>query len=126
MNKSKKNMINVAVVFVLLVLISIRLFISDENCNWISAINFSGILMAWANIHIDLYNELNNYEKIHFFTGISYFIIAILVIITILVLFGIISFTIRINDIITLITLLISLPCELHKKVLGSLIKRRS
>lgn len=119
-------MLNVAIVFVLLVLVCIRFFISDENCNWISAINFSGILMAWANIHIDLYTELNNCEKIHFFTGISYSIIAILVVITILVLFGIISFSIRTNDIITLITLLISLPCELHKKILGRFIKRRS
>ncbi len=82
--------------------------------------------MAWCNIHIDVYTTLKSSEKIHFFTGISYFIIAILVVVTVLVLLEIITFSVRTNDIITLITLLISLPCELHEKAIGHLIKRRS
>lgn len=82
--------------------------------------------MAWITIHIELYNELKSCEKIHFFTGISYTIIAVMITITILLLCNAIEFSIKTNDIITLITLLISLPGELHKKILGSLIKGRS
>lgn len=126
MNKAKKNTINIVVLFILLVLIVVRVFISDKNCNWISAINFSGVLMAWCNIHFDVYSEFNSYEKIHFFTGVSCTVIVVLAIITVLVLLEIIDFSIKTNDIITLITLLISLPCELHKKIIGSIIKRGS
>lgn len=126
MNKSKKNIFNISVIFILIVLIFIRSFVPNEISNWISAINFAGVIMAWANIHIDLYSELNSYEKIHLFTGISYSIIAILTIITILLFFGFLSLSLRTNDIITLIILLISLPSELYKKIIGNLIKKRS
>lgn len=124
MNTAKKNIINVAVIFILFSSIIVRLFLSDDNNTWINVINFIGIIMAWLNLHFDIYNEYHGYKKFNFFTGISAIVVIIMSVIAVLIFFNIILVTSKFDDIITLLTLLISLPSEFYKKLIGTSIEK--
>lgn len=123
MQKSKKLIRDIVVAAVLITLIFARVILSEENCLWINAINFAGIIMACVSLYVDIFNECRKLEKINLFTGVCVCILAILVVVEVLVFLNIIKFSTRWNDVITLLVLLISLPSKLYTKVFAKILK---
>ena len=119
-NKIIKDIVVFAVVFTLMI---VRIFTPHENCLWINAINFAGVIIACIALYIDVFNECKGVEKINLFTGISVCILVVLVIIEVLVVINIIEFSVLWNDLITLFILLISLPTKLYTRIFSNLLK---
>ena len=119
---NKSNIYNILKIVILFTLIVVRLFSSNIN-NLINAINFASIIVACFSLYCDTYYECRQHKKIHMFTGIFIFVFCILTIIEVLIAIGIISVSSMWNDIITLCTLLISLPAKLYKRILTELLK---
>ena len=123
MQESKKNIKDIFVALILLTLIIVRVFVAGESCLWINAINFAGVIMACITLYIDTYNECKKLEKINLFTGICVCIFGVLIIMEVLVILNIIRFSTLVNDVITLLALLISLPSKLYTKVFLNILK---
>ena len=120
--KNKSNIYNIVTVAILITIIIVRLFLTDID-NWINAINFAGIIIACFSLYCDTFQECKNYKKINMFTGISILVFCVFVIIEVLIVIEIISVSNLGNDVITLCTLLLSLPANLYKKILAELLK---
>lgn len=123
MQKSKKIIRDIVVGVAVLTLIFVRIIVPQENCLWINAINFAGIIMACISLYIDIFNECKNLEKINLFTGICVCIFVVLIILEILVVLNIIKFSTLWNDLITLFVLLISLPSRLYTQIFAKILK---
>lgn len=124
MQSKKTNMFDIIIFFSIVTLIIVRLFMPLENNTWIDAINFSGIIMAFSSLHNNILREFSGYEKTSIVLGIFVCVIVVLSIIEMLIIVGLLVFTPAVNDIITLITLLISLPTKMYMKFVESFVKK--
>lgn len=107
----KKNIDSIIIIVVLLILIGIR--IADcGNSAWISFVNFLGLPMALYG----LLKQLHNSTK--FCRGIVSLILIALIGFSVFLLTGVIVLTSQINDIILLVTLLITLPSNYYSFLL--------
>lgn len=122
MTENKKNIYDILIIAVLITLVIIRLFLRKNDCSWINAINFGGIIIAYASLYFEIFSACKKLEKINYYTGISVFILIVLVVIEVLVAFNIIKISSLGNDVITLITLLISLPAKFYKKLIAHML----
>ena len=118
----KRNICDILIIVVLLTLIIIRIVLHDKECSWINAINFAGIIIAYASLFIEIYSENKTLEKINFFVGISVLILIALAVVEVFVILNMIKISTLGNDLITLITLLISLPVKFQKKIIVSIL----
>ena len=123
MQESKKIVRDIIIAVSLLTLILARIFVSEENCLWINAINFAGIIMAFISLYVDVFNACKKMPKINFFTGICACVLVVLIIIEVLVVLNIIRFSTLCNDLISLIVLLISLPSKLYISIFSEILK---
>lgn len=123
MEALKNNISNIVIMVFLLVFVFVRMFDNEESVPLVNAINFAGIMMAVISLMFEVYTECKDDEKIKFFIGLSIVIIIALLVVTTLILLSIISPSNKANDIITLVTLLISLPYKFHKKIICKILK---
>lgn len=122
-NENKIVIRDIFCVGAIIALIVIRFTVSENNCLWINAINFSGIIIACLSLYFYIFNECKGLRKINLFTGVSICILVVLVIVEILVILNLIKFSNLWNDIITLVVLLISLPGVLYKRIFIKILK---
>ena len=118
----KRNICDILIIVVLLTLIIIRIVLHDKECSWINAINFAGIIIAYASLFIEIYSENKTLEKRKFFVGISVLLLIALAVVEVFVILNMIKISTLGNDLITLITLLISLPVKFQKKIIVSIL----
>ena len=123
MNENKIVIKDIFCVGAIITLIAVRFLVSEDNCLWINAINFSGIIMACLSLYFYIFKECKELKKINLFTGVSVCILAVLVIVEILVILNLIKFSNLWNDVITLVVLLISLPEVLYKRIFIKILK---
>lgn len=122
MVKLERNTRTVAIITVLIVLIIVRLLTTDTGgTKWIELINIAGLLIAIFALLNDVYLECKEYEKTPLVIGTIFFMLIIVCIIGTL---GTLIFTRtitpsqRANDIIMLITLLVSLPSHFYVRLI--------
>jgi hypothetical protein len=108
----------------LLFLTMCRAMLPEDQSNWISAVNFSGILLAAMDLYIIVYRKYGNkYDKFNIIVGVAMVVGAILIVVQGLVILNIIKFGRRADDIISLLTIAMSLPNNLYCTWIGNYIK---
>ena len=123
MEKAKKNISDISITIVLFLLIIIRICQPEKNHEWINSINFAGLIIACLTLYFDIFQESHKLKKISLFVGIFICILSVLIISEVLLVLDIIKLSPVANDTITLITLLISLPSQLHKRIISNIFK---
>lgn len=121
--RTKVKILGTIEVVVLLVLIIVRLFISSDENIWISTLNYVGLMLAYVSLYFEVRADCLNYKKFDFVTGIFVISIIPLTILAGVIATGLITLSTKSNDIILLITLLISLPMQLYKSIILNAIK---
>ena len=99
----------------LLVLIIIRIAVgaSAQTMQWISMVNFAGLILAVVNLYGQVYKECNKEIRGGFFLVFVVLVVALLLMLT-----NVWKPSSMINDIVLLITLLISLTSRLYCSIL--------
>lgn len=123
MEISRNKIFSIAVIVLLLTMIFVRCFFGEENCTWITGINFFGIIVACLSFYFETYICCKKCNKIHLFSGMFACVLIILVILEVFIVFGLVKVSELANDIITLVTLLISLPTRFYIKLLSNILK---
>lgn len=100
---------------ILILLIFIRAVIKDENLLWINVVNYTGFLIALWSLFQNLKGVCNNDIKQNYVTGVFVISMILAIIPGVLILTGIIEVTAKINDIILLATLLLTLPIPYYQ-----------
>lgn len=119
MVKLERNTRTVAIITVLIVLIIVRLLTTDTGgTKWIELINIAGLLIAIFALLNDVYLEYKEYEKTPLVIGTIFFMLIIVCIIGTLIFTRTITPSQRANDIIMLITLLVSLPSHFYVRLI--------
>lgn len=119
MVKLERNTRTVAIITVLIVLIIVRLLTTDTGgTKWIELINIAGLLIAIFALLNDVYLECKEYEKTPLVIGTIFFMLIIVCIIGTLIFTRTITPSQRANDIIMLITLLVSLPSHFYVRLI--------
>lgn len=119
MVKLERNTRTVAIITVLIVLIIVRLLTTDTGgTKWIELINIAGLLIAIFALLNDVYLECKGYEKTPLVIGTIFFMLIIACIIGTLIFTRTITPSQRANDIIMLITLLVSLPSHFYVRLI--------
>lgn len=104
------------VFFCLLTLIVVRIVITSVT--WMGIVSYIGLVIAIWDFYKDIEDEFIFYAKFYTVRGVFILLFIVLMILGILMIISIISIDDRIVDVLTLLTLLISLP----KKFLCSII----
>ena len=119
MVKLERNTRTVAIITVLIVLIIVRLLTTDTGgTKWIELINIAGLLIAIFALLNVVYLEFKEYEKTPLVIGTIFFMLIIVCIIGTLIFTRTITPSQRANDIIMLITLLVSLPSHFYVRLI--------
>lgn len=116
--KIKQNLLYICLIAAIITLLFCRLFTNAVNQAAIQTINFLGLIMSLVTLYIELYAQYKNKPKFVSFTGLFVVLTFILIVILVLVMFSIIVFNDKWNDIITFLTLLITLPARFYVTVI--------
>jgi membrane-associated HD superfamily phosphohydrolase len=102
-------------VFVVLFLLLIgRIVVSDEQSKWIQGIGFIGVVVALVDLYANTYKQNHQKDKFKVIIGLAVIIATLLMIIAVGMIMNIIVLQSRGNDVLTILSLLISLPSELY------------
>lgn len=121
--KLNTNICSCAIVLILIALICVRLVTPNEENTWINIINYIGFLIAFFSLFFNSCTEYRKCRKVRVLAGTFVLILIPLVIVGVLIFTNIIVPDSRINDVIMLVTLLISLPAQFHIKLIGHYMK---
>ncbi len=121
--KGRNRIGDIIILAVLTTLLVLRMHKGDESPTWISFINLSGLITSYFTLFTNIYITNGNKKCINSFTGVGVVILVGSVIYATIVLANSISFTSTVNDIITLFTLIMSLPNQLWVDLANKLLK---
>lgn len=110
----KKRITSYLSIIVLLILILIRPFLSDDQQIWIDVVNCLGLFCASFLLGLKILEKIKDKEKKKVFIGIFVLALTSLIIIICLVFTGAITVSTKAADEIMLITLLLSLPTDVY------------
>lgn len=110
------------VAFVLFLLIIFRLLFKIDNY-WIQVINLIGLLLAMFDVFVNVKRIYQKRKKFNLFTGFYFTIILTIIVLIVSVIFHYFNINEKWSDLITLITIFISLPEPLHIKMIGKILK---
>lgn len=108
---------------VIAVLIIIRVCIGPETQEWVNVVNYSGLFVAFWALFIRLRSVFSGKKQANFITGLFMILIGIVLFGGVLFFTEIIPFSAKTNDIILLLTLLVSLPIRLYEHFFVSILK---
>lgn len=108
-----KNIKELCILVFFTTVIFIRFNISDNNVAWLSIVNFTGLLVSMIDLVYSLYHRNENSRKIKSFIIFSTTVLAILMIPLALIATQYITVTPKVNDLFTLLALLITLSKQL-------------
>lgn len=109
--------------FVITVLIIIRICIGPETQWWINVVNYCGLLVAHWALFIRLRSVFRGKKQANYIIGFFVVLLGGVLLFGVLFFTGIIPFSTKANDIILLLTLLISLPMQLYEHIFVSILK---
>ncbi len=109
--------------FVILILIAVRVFVNSEKQEWINIVNYIGLLTALWALYIRLHSVFRGKKQVNFITGLFALIACLALLFGALYFTGVIPFSPKTNDIILLLTLLVSLPMQLYEHFFISILK---
>lgn len=118
----KKKAINIFAFFFLITAFVIRMFISNERSTWIEIINLAGLFLAVLNLYSMCYLKTDKFKIV---TGIFALILLLMAIGGVLMVADVWKLDARQNDLLTILTLLISLPSDLYVLWIKKAIIRR-
>lgn len=110
----KKRIASYLSIILLLILIGIRLFLTDDQQLWIDVVNCLGLLCASILLGLKIQERIKDKEKKKVFIGLFVLVLTSLLIIICLVFTGAITLSAKAADVIMLITLLLSLPTDVY------------
>ena len=119
MTKFWKRLSSWGIVVAILVLIFARSTATEESVNWINTVNYLGLLVAVVALFADAYAEYCDCKKACVLIGIFVLLLVPFVVGGVLIFTNIFKPTTKVNDIIMLVTLLISLPARFYVEILG-------
>lgn len=108
---------------VILALIVVRICIGSETQGWINIVNYSGLLVALWALFIRLRSIFSGKKQADFITGLFVIMLCIAFLLGVLFFTETIPCSTKTNDIILLLTLLISLPMQLYEHFFVSILK---
>lgn len=123
MERTKQKIMEIVEIVLLLTLIGVRLVIESDDNTWISLLNYIGLLIAYVSLYLDISADCAKNKKFNAVTGWFVVLLGVLVFIGALILSEIIVLNTKMNDIILLVTLLVSLPTRLYKSIIVELTK---
>ena len=109
--------------FVIIVLLVVRICVGSEMQWWINIVNYSGLLVALWALFIRLRSIFDGKKQAVFITGLFMAFLCIALLVGILLFTETIPFSTKTNDIILLLTLLISLPMQLYEHFFVRILK---
>lgn len=102
-------------IFVVLFLLLVgRNVIPDEQSKWIQGIGFIGVVVALVDLYSNTYKQNHQKDKFKVITGLAIIVATLLMIIAVGMVMNKIVLRSRGNDVLTILSLLISLPSELY------------
>lgn len=102
-------------IFVVLFLLLVgRIVIPDEQSKWIQGIGFIGVVVALVDLYSNTYKQNHQKDKFKVITGLAIIVATLLMIIAVGMVMNKIVLRSRGNDVLTILSLLISLPSELY------------
>lgn len=120
---TKERILEIIEVFVLCTLIVARFLISEDNIAWISLLNYLGLFIAFASFFMMSCEEFSTKKKFNVVAGVFVVVMIILSVIAGLIFAGLIVLNTKWNDIILLVTLLVSLPTRLYISWISDFVK---
>lgn len=99
---------------VLFILLLGRIVVSDEQSKWIQGVGFIGVVVALVDLYANAYKQNSQKDKFKVISGLAIIIATILMFIAAGMIMNIIVLQSKGNDILTILSLLISLPSELY------------
>ena len=109
--------------FAILILLLIRVFVKTDNLEWINKVNYIGLFTALLALFLRLLGVFNGNKQVNFIIGSFVVILLISVFFGVMFFSGIIAFSAKTNNIILLLTLLVSLPMQLYEDFLVRILK---
>lgn len=105
------------------VLIVVRLF-AAEDAPWIGLINYTGLAFAVYTLADTVVSEYRGQDKVALIRGLFILLAIPLIVVAALIFTGSITLDARANDLILLITLLVSLPTRFYVYLAGLYINK--
>lgn len=99
---------------VLFLLLVARIVIPDEQSKWIQGIGFIGVVVALVDLYSNAYKQNHQKDKFKVIMGLAIIVATLLMIIAVGMIMNKIVLRSRGNDVLTILSLLISLPSELY------------
>ena len=121
--KKTFRIIEIIEVFWLCTLLVVRLCVKSDQNNWITLLNVLGLIITCVSFWSNVYNRCSGYKKMNMVTGIFLVVLLFLTILAALVFAEIITLNTKCNDLILIVTLLLSLPVELLTSIIANMIK---
>ncbi len=120
MDEQRGFLLEIVEITLLLTLLIVRFFISEENNMWISLLNHFGLIIAVTSLHQDVLLMYRGMPKMSFVTGVFVVILVVLMIAFALIFASVFVPNTKYNDMILLLTLLVSLPARYYKEKINS------
>lgn len=95
----------------------------NDNTIWISVINYIGLAIATFGTYSTIVPYYDGTRQKNMITGCFFLMLAIIVGIGVFVFTGIIIPNSKFNDLVLLITLIISLPVKFYKEIIDYVLK---
>lgn len=121
--QAERKVFEIVEVVILSTLLFVRIFVNSEENNWINLLNFISLIVSFVSLYMNIRTECSTYKKFDIITGIFALILIALAIVLSFILSGGISLNTKCNDIILIITLLLTLPTKLYCNIIGDIIK---
>lgn len=121
--QAERKVFEIVEVVILSTLLFVRIFGNSEENNWINLLNFISLIVSFVSLYMNIRTECSTYKKFDIITGIFALILIALAIVLSFILSGGISLNTKCNDIILIITLLLTLPTKLYCNIIGDIIK---
>ena len=121
----KQKIFNLIVIVLLLSCAFARLIVDNNNTKWIKGITILGFFISVFTLYFELYRQNKNNKRFAHFTGWFIIICIILLFLSVLISLRIIPTTNRFDDIVMIVTLLISLPSVFYQQELTNHFNRK-
>jgi len=123
MGFTKERIIDVVVITLIITLIVVRIFAPSDGGIWISFFNYISLVIAYVSVYLEIHSKSSTYEKFNVITGVFVIVLIGLVIFAGLIISEVIKLNAKTNDIILLITLLVTLPTRFYTTLILKAVK---
>lgn len=124
-SKPGRKVFEIVEIVVLSTLLLIRLLFDSEENNWVNLLNFASLVVAFVSLYINVRTECLQYKKFDSITGCFVLILVALMVVFSFILAGKIPLNTKCNDVILIITLLLTLPSKLYSCIIANIIKNK-